>query len=177
MASGVRLALKKPPAPVEKPAIVPVARSGRGGSAGLPAVARRETVRFGIVPVQPLQKRSRSARVSVPVCAAVKVCPAQLVLLNPKPLLVTVRFCWSMKSGLASLTSPGLALRLTLFGMPARKSPCVVSVRNALVGAAASAKSCVVVLPSVTTMLEAEAEVYPGKLAVMVGYVPAGRLR
>ena len=51
---------------------------------------------------------------------------------------------------------------------PVWKSACVVSVRQALVGAAVSEKFCVVVPPSVTTIDEAEAEENPGLLAIIV---------
>src|SRR5436305_4799066 len=86
-ASGLaKFAVKKPPAPLLKPVMVAVARSGPVGTAGLPAVARIETVRLGVVPAHPLQNRSRSARVSCPLTAAVKVWPAQPVELKAKPL-------------------------------------------------------------------------------------------
>ena len=76
-----------------KPAIVAVARSAPVGTGVAPVVARIETVRFGNVPVQPLQKRSRSTCVSWPVTPAVNVWPAQLVLVIPKPFGVTDVFC------------------------------------------------------------------------------------
>ena len=59
----------------------------------MPVVALMEIVMFGVVPVQPLQNRSTSILVSCPVTPALKVWPAQLVLLKPKPLFVTVVFC------------------------------------------------------------------------------------
>jgi hypothetical protein len=46
-----------------------------------------------------------------------------------------------------------------------------------LVAATLRRKSWVVVPPSVTTMLVAVLELRPGKLAVALGYVPAGRSR
>ena len=60
-------------------------------------------------------------------------------------------------------------LRSSLVATPARKSACVVSDRQALGGAAAREKFCVVVPPSVTTMPEAERETNPGLLAVIDG--------
>ena len=126
-------------------------------------------MRFGVVPVQPLQKRLMSTLVNRPVVAGVKVCPPQVVVVMPTPLLPSVVFCWSMRSGLRSSTSPGLTARSTFVATPVWKSACVVSVRHALVGAEPSEKSCVVVLPSVTTMGEAVLELYPGALAVALG--------
>jgi len=72
---------------------VAVARSAPVGTGVTPVVALIETVMFGVVPVQPLQKKSRSILVAWPVTAGVKVSPPQLVLLKPKPLFVTVVFC------------------------------------------------------------------------------------
>ena len=69
----VNVAVKKPPEPLEKPGIVAVARSGPVGSGVVPVVARIETVKFGVVPVHALQKRSRSTRVSKPLLGALKV--------------------------------------------------------------------------------------------------------
>ena len=46
------------------PETVAVARSAPLGTAGLPLVALSETVMFGVVPVHPLQNRSRSTCVS-----------------------------------------------------------------------------------------------------------------
>src|SRR5207248_5361474 len=105
---------------------------GPGGRGGVRLVALMETVRFGVVPMQLLQKRSRSALVKGPVTAGVKVCPAQLVLLKPKPLLLTVRFCGSMEAAFTSVTSPGLLVRSQLVATPVWKSVCVVSVRQLL---------------------------------------------
>src|SRR5215470_9342665 len=82
-----KLAEKYPPAPLLNPGIVVTARSDPVGT--LPEVARIETVRFGVVPVQFVQKRSRSTLVKRPVIADVKVCPAQVVLVKLKPLFVT----------------------------------------------------------------------------------------
>ena len=65
-------------------------------------------------------------------------------------------------------------MRSTLLETPVRKSACVVSVKHAEVGAIVSAKSWVVVPPSVTTMGVAAALSYPAALAMIEGYVPAG---
>ena len=65
--------------------------------------------------------------------------------------------------------APGLVVTSTVVRTPVRKSDCVVSVRQALGGAAASEKFCVVVPPSVTTMPEAEPGTNPGLLAVIDG--------
>src|SRR5437870_7765114 len=117
-----KFAGKKPPDALEKPGVVATARSEPVGTGGLPVVARIDTVRFGVVPVQLLQKRSRSTLVSLPETPGTKVWPAQDVLLNPKPLLVTVRFCWSTALGLARTTSPALAVKSTFVLDPAWKS-------------------------------------------------------
>ena len=86
------VAVKKPPAPLEKPGIVAgVARSAPVGRS--PLVARIETVMFGVVPVQPLQNRSTSTAVNWPLTPAVKLWPNQAVEVKPKPLLVTDVFC------------------------------------------------------------------------------------
>ena len=88
-----KFAEKNPPEGLLKPAIVAVARSTPVGTGVAPVVARIETVMFGVVPVQPEQKRLRSTCVSWPATPAVKVCPAHAVLLNPKPAFVVVVFC------------------------------------------------------------------------------------
>src|SRR5689334_4850206 len=86
-----KVAVLRPPAPPSlKPAIVAVARSAPVGAP--PLVARMETVMFGLVAVQPEQKSSMSARVSWPLMAAVKVCPAHDVLVMPKPVGLTWEF-------------------------------------------------------------------------------------
>src|SRR5712671_1331090 len=155
----LKFAVKKPAAPLEKPAMVATARSAPVGTAGLPLVALIETVMFGIVPVQALQKRSTSALVNWPLTSGVKVWPAQLVLLKPKPLLVTERFCWSMDAEFNSVTAPGLPVRSQLVAIPVWKSAWVVSVKQLLVGAALSEKSRVVASKSVTAMLTNVCEV------------------
>src|SRR5581483_11585529 len=146
--------------------MVAVARSAPVGRP--PLVARTLSVKFGVVPVQPEQKRLMSTFVSKPVTDGVNVCPAHVVVVMPTPLLPRVVFCWS-RLGFASTTSPGLALRSTLLGTPAWKSVCDVSVRQAPLGAVDSAKFWVVALPSVTAILVAEAGLQPGKVAVMLG--------
>ena len=84
----------------------------------MPEVGRIETLRFGVVPVQALQKRFRSTLVKLPVAADVNVCPAQLVLVKPKPLLVVDAFCWSTFAGARRVTSPGLVVRSTFVNTP-----------------------------------------------------------
>jgi hypothetical protein len=73
---------------------------------------------------------------------------------------------WSIASGLASFTLPGVVVRSTLVAAPAWKSACVVSVMHALL---AREKFCVVVPPSVTPTFVAVEVTYPGKLAEMDG--------
>ena len=100
------------------------------------------------------------------------VCPPHgvaPVAAMPVPVVVPAVLEASWVGGLSNTTSPGLTVRFTLVGTPAWKSACVVSVRQALVGAALSEKFCVVVAPSFTTMFAAVLELYPGALAVMLG--------
>src|SRR5262245_11331020 len=106
-----------------------------------------ETVMFGVVPVQRLQNRSRSTRVSGPAVTGVNVGPAHEVELNPKPEFVTVVFCWSMCGTLARITSPALAARSQFVPTPDWKSPCDVSVKQPLAGADPRTKFRVVVPP------------------------------
>jgi hypothetical protein len=96
------------------------------------------------------------------------------VFVKPKPLVVVLVFCWSMLGAFSRMTSPGLVIRSTFVATPIWKSFCVVSVRQPLVAAAVSEKFRVVVVLSITTMLEAVLELKPASLAVMLGYVPAG---
>src|SRR6266542_2130640 len=86
-----KFAVKNPPEPLEKPGMVAVARSAPVGKSPLAALI--ETVIFGVVPVQPLQNKSRSALVNWPLTPAVNVWPNHEVELKPKPLLVTDVFC------------------------------------------------------------------------------------
>ena len=58
----LKLAVWKPAAPLLNPVMVADARSAPVGRP--PVVARRESVRFGVVPVHPLQNKLMSARVS-----------------------------------------------------------------------------------------------------------------
>ena len=74
-----------------------------------------------------------------------------------------------MAGAFDSVTSPGLVFKSRLVETPVRKSAWDVSVRHAESGASVSEKFCVVVLPSVTTIDDAEAETNPGKLAVIEG--------
>src|SRR5215475_2013314 len=109
------------------------ARTVLVGSVGGPDDApRSSTVMFGSTPLHVSQKSARSTRVSVPVTVGVKVCPDQLVVvMGPKAFNVPV-FCASRLSPpvMASLTSPGLSVALTLVPVPAEKSPWVVSVKQ-----------------------------------------------
>src|SRR5258708_8711445 len=79
-----------------------------------PLVARMLRVRFGAVPVQPLQNRLTSTLVSWPVTAGVKLWPPQEVVVMPTPLLLSVAFCWSTVAAFSRMTSPGLVVRSTL---------------------------------------------------------------
>src|SRR5579859_3993666 len=129
---------------------------------GRPAlVARTESVRFGVVPVHPLQKRLISARVSRPVTEGVNVWPPHVVIVIPTPLVPRVVFCWSILGALVRITSPGLLVRSQLVKTPARKSACEVSVMQPLVGASINEKFCVVVRPSLITILATVRELYP----------------
>ena len=57
-------------------------------------MARIDKVRFGVVPrAAAAEEVDVDPRDSAPVTAGVKVWPAQIVALMPKPLEVTVRFC------------------------------------------------------------------------------------
>ena len=74
-----------------------------------------------------------------------------------------------MLGAFTSVMSPGLLVRSHLVGIPAWKSDWVVSVRQPLAGAGVSEKSCVVVKPSLITILVRVTELNPGKLTVMPG--------
>src|SRR3954471_2211365 len=154
--------------------MVALARSAPVGNP--PLVARMDTARFGVVPVQLLQNRSRSTRVRLPLTPAVNVWPAQLVALIPKPLFVTVVFCWSILAAFSRVTSPGLLLKSQFVATPLWKSGCVVSVMQPFDAATVSTKSCVTEPASGTTIPAALAELNPAKVAVSLGYVPAGTL-
>ncbi len=77
--------------PLLKPVIVAAARSAPVGRP--PLVARMLRVRFGVVPVQPLQKRLMSTAATTPERPGVKVCPPQVVVVMPTPLVPSVVFC------------------------------------------------------------------------------------
>ena len=77
--------------PLPNPAIVVDAMSAPVGRP--PLVALSESVRLGVVPVQPLQNRLRSTRVIWPVTAGVNICPPQVVIVIPTPLVLRVVFC------------------------------------------------------------------------------------
>lgn len=166
--------LKNVAAPLVLNATVPEARSAPVGR--LPVALLIATTRFGGVPLQPEQNRSTPTLIALPVTLGVKVWPNHAVLLKAAPLVVRVVFCWSTGDGLDSVTSPGLVFRSKLVATPVKKSDCVVSVRQAESGASVNEKFCVVVLPSVTTIDDAEADTNPALLASIDGYVPAGIL-
>src|SRR5436305_6019072 len=147
--------------------MVAVARSAPVGRP--PLVLRIESVRFGVVPVHPEQKSWTSTFTSWPVTAGIKVCPPQLAVPKLVPVVVPAVFDWSRFGAFTRRTSPGLVVRSTLVATPVWKSAWVVSTGQALVGAVPSEKFCVVVLPSVMTMLVTVLELYPGALAVSLG--------
>ena len=97
------------------------------------------------MPVQPLQKRSRSTLVSLPVTAGVNVWPAQLVA-GETEAVGGHRQCSAGRRRPHSTASRrrGCSVRSQLVGTPVWKSACVVSVRQPLGGAALSAKFRVV---------------------------------
>src|SRR5436305_10204419 len=113
--------------------MVAVARSAPVGRPAL--VFRIESVRLGVVPVHPEQKSWTSSRTSLPVTAGVKVCPPQLVVAKPVPVVVPAVFDWSMKGAFVSVTSPGLVLRSRFDDTPVWKSAWVESLGQALAGA------------------------------------------
>src|SRR6185369_11177407 len=113
------------PTPMLNPGIVAVARSGPEGTS--PLLARIETMTFGLTPLQAEQNIDRSTEVSWPVTCGWKVCAAQAVLENPKPLLLMLWFC---SFGFPRITSPGLEFRSTLNGVPVLKSALDVSVKH-----------------------------------------------
>ena len=55
-------------------------------------MARIDSVRSGVVPVQPLQNRLTSTFVNWPVLAGVNVCPPQVVVVIPTPEVPSVEF-------------------------------------------------------------------------------------
>jgi hypothetical protein len=142
--------------PLEKPGIVAVARSP---PVGRPAeVARIDTVRFGVVPVQPEQKSWRSTLVSCPVIAGMKVWPPQLAVPKLVPVDVPPVDAWSTFGAFSSETSPGLPVRSQFVATPAWKSACVVSVRHPLLGEVCREKFRVVAPFAAMPMLWVEAE-------------------
>jgi hypothetical protein len=83
-----------------------------------------------------------------------KVCPPQEVVPKLVPVVVPAVFDWSMLGAFDKVTSPGLAARSQFVtGLAVWKSACVVSVKQPLAADAVSAKSFVVVPPSVTTLV------------------------
>ena len=154
-----KVAVYKTLAPLAKvePGIVVLARSAPVGRPAL--VFRTDSVRFGGVAPQPLQKSWTSALARVPLTAGIKLWPVQLGVPKPVPVVVPAVFAWSTAGAFERVTSPGLVLisRL-LVKTPSWNSALVVSVGHALATAAVRAKFCVVVPPSVTAIVGAEAE-------------------
>src|SRR5436305_14081841 len=115
--------------PLEKPAIVAVARTGGLPlpPVGAPAVVERiSTMTFGFTPRLALQNIVRSTRVSVPLLVAVIGFPSYCVLVKPVPLvLLSVVFTsgtFGPLDATVSCTSPGLAEISTLDPAPVEKS-------------------------------------------------------
>src|SRR5205809_275485 len=91
----------------------------RSAPVGRPAlVLRIETVMLGVVPVQPLQKSWTSAFTSVPVTPGIKVCPPQLGVPKPVPVVVPAVFDWSTVGAFDRVTSPELVVRSRLIDTP-----------------------------------------------------------
>src|SRR3954471_12853626 len=147
------------PAPLEKPAIVPEARSAPVGTP--PAVARSDIVRFGVVPTHDEQKSSTEAWVSWPVLLGVKVWPTHAVEFIPKPVLDTFRFCWLTPLSWPSRTAPGVVTRSQPVGVPAWNAFWELSVKQSGFVDVVSPRSWVVVPPLGTEMLAADAVVKP----------------
>ena len=137
-------------------------------------VLRIESVTFGLLAVQPEQKSSTSTRLIGPVTVGVNVWPAQLALVMPKPVGLTVVFLASVLSGAASTTLPGVETRSQLEGLPPWNVDCELSVKQPLCGAELSVKFCVAVPPSGTTIGDADAGSNPSFAAITDAYVPAG---
>src|SRR5262245_8516577 len=116
--------------PLEKPAMVLDARTVLVGSPD--DAPRSSTVMFGLTPLHVSHKSEKSTRVSVPVTVGVKVCPDQNVVVMGLKAFNAPVFCALRPSPpvMASLTSQGLAVALTLVPVPAEKSPWVVSVKQ-----------------------------------------------
>src|SRR3954471_9609784 len=109
----------RPPAAASlKPASVDVARSAPVGTGVVPVVFRIDSVMFGFAPLQPEQKSSTSTRLSWPETVGVKVWPAQLVLLKPNPVGLTLEFFVSVLSGFERTTEPGTDVRSQFAGTP-----------------------------------------------------------
>jgi hypothetical protein len=62
----------------------------------------------------------------------VKVCPAQVVLVKPNPVGLTLAFLASVLSGLASWTLPGFVTRSQFDETPRWNVACVLSVKQPL---------------------------------------------
>src|SRR6266571_3483136 len=154
-------------APLLKPGIVAVARSLPVGSP--PEVARTDSVRSGVVPVHPEQKRLMSAFVRTPLTAGVKVWPPYVVVVMPLPKLPSVSFFWSIGVRSGSWMFPGLETKSQLVGTPRWNAFCVLSVKHPLWAAALSVKFRIAVPPSGTEIAEAEAESKPSLLTESEG--------
>ena len=149
-----KVAVRKPPEPLEVPGIETVARRPGAVIKILPLlVDLTSTMMLGFAPEHPEQKISMSSFCSLPVTGGVNVLPAKEVLLKPKPFVVKFVVCWSTTTGAARMTLFALVVRSVLVGTPVWKSACVVSVTHPPVEAAVSAKFFVVVPPSVTTIV------------------------
>src|SRR5258708_309251 len=93
VAGEPKLAVTVTVEPLEKPEPGMVAEA-RSAPVGRPAlVARTESVRFGGVPPQPIQKSGTSTFTRVPVTAGMNVWPVQLGVPNPVPVVVPAVFC------------------------------------------------------------------------------------
>ena len=77
---------RPPAAPSLNPSSVAVARSAPVGTGVAPVVFRIDRVMLGFAPLHAEQNSSTSTRFSWPVTVGVKVWPAQVVLLKPKPV-------------------------------------------------------------------------------------------
>src|ERR1051326_1708401 len=92
VAGAPKVAVKEVIAPLAKaePGMLTLARSAPVGRPAL--VARTERVRFGGVAPQPLQNSWMSALTSRPVMPAMNVCPVQLGVPKPVPVVVPAVF-------------------------------------------------------------------------------------
>ena len=165
----------RPPAPPSlKPGRVAAPRSPPVGTGVAPVVFRIDNVTLGVFAVHDAQNSSTSIRLSWPLTVGVNVWPAQLVLLKPNPLGLTLLFFAAVLSGAASTTLPGLETRSQLDGLPRWNVDCELSVKQPLWAEALSVKFRVAVPPLGTEIVAVEDGSKPALLADSVGYVPAG---